>query len=48
MAKKKTFWLYRGAFIWNQYPENLREYKSLKPKKSKLNRLHLSFFDSLL
>ena len=45
---KKTYCLYVGALIWNQYPENLHEYKSLNPFKCKLDRLHPSFFDSLL
>ena len=44
---KKSFG-YRGACIWNKLPEDLREPKSMNLFKSKLDRLLLSFFDSLI
>ena len=44
---KKRFG-YRGAFIWNKLPEDLRECQSMNLFKSKLDRFLPTFFDSLL
>ena len=38
---------YKGAYVWNNLPKDLRDSKSLNTFKQRLNKLPLCFFDLL-
>ena len=43
----KRWFSYKGAYLWNRLPEDMRNSESISVLKNKLKRLPPSFFDSL-